>query len=412
MLLLLTIIILSDFALSRILSGLNRRSDSLPVPEEIRDIYPAERRARQIDFNRQSRRLSAISDVINTVAVLAMLLLGGYRWADGIVERVGLAIAHPMLSHYVMALIFFLGLSVAGSLLNLPMAAVRTFGLMQRFGFNRTSKTTFALDRLKGQGMNVLLTALILAVVVPVYDATPEWFWLIAWAGISVISLTINYFYSQLIVPLYNRQTPLEQGSLRTAIEQMATRAGFSLNNIYVMDAGRRTTLANAYFTGWGRRRRIVLYDTLIEQLSEQEIVAVLAHELGHNRHHDTLSAIAASLATSLVTFLLMGLTLRYNLCAGAIGCAASLHVNLYLFYTLYDPIDTLFSLGANAASRRHEYRADAYAATLCPAEDLISGLKKLSAASLSNPTPHPAYVFVHYSHPTLVERIRKLRRL
>jgi len=405
---LLLAIIVFDFVLSRTLSVLNARWETRPVPPELADLYDEEKRKKQLAFNKAGRTYAWISRTFDLLVSLIMLFWG-YRFVDEYIHIWCNSIASPILCDIVMSILFFLILSVASGIINIPFSAYRTFVMMERFGFNRTTPKTFVLDWLKSTGLNILLTTLILFAVVPIYDTLPEYFWLLAWGVMSAFSLFMTYFYSNLIVPLFNKQTPLPKGELRTAIEKLANSVDFRLDNIYVMDSSKRSTLGNAYFTGFGRRKRIVLFDTLIEQLSTDEILAVLAHEIGHYKGHHTIKGMITSLGTSLVMFVLLGLTLRYNLCAGAIGCVASFHINMYLFYTLYDPIDTVISLFSNATSRRHEFEADNFTKQCSLASSQISALKKLSAHALSNPTPHPAFVFFHYSHPTLLARIRNL---
>jgi STE24 endopeptidase len=227
----------------------------------------------------------------------------------------------------------------------------------------------------------------------------------------TFFSLILSQFYSNLIVPLFNKQTPLPEGELRTAIEQFAASVDFKIDNIYVMDSSKRSTKANAYFTGWGRHKRIVLYDTLINTLSSDEIVAVLAHEIGHNQHHHTLKSILMSMVQNLIVFALLGVILRYDVFAQAIGCqAASFHINILVFTLLFEPVSFLVSLLGNALSRRHEYQADHFVKTHNYAQHLITALKKITADSLGNPIPHPAVVFCKYSHPTLYQRIKALQ--
>lgn len=403
-------LIILDFVIGRTLSILNATYDTKPVPESIRDIYSDEKRERQVRFAQVGRRFSWIHNSFGTLAIILMILLGGYRLLDELIHGWCNVIESPLLNAIIMAVLFFLVLSILSRILNLPFDIYHTFGIMKDFGFNKTTPKIFTLDIFKSIGLNILITTLILAAVVSIYMQIPDWFWLLAWAIVSGFSLFMSYFYSQLIVPLFNKQTPLQEGELREAIKGLVGKSNFSLRDIYVMDSSKRSTIANAYFTGFGRRRRIVLYDTLIEQLTTDEITAVLAHEIGHYRHHHTLKSITISLITSLLMFYLLGITLKYNLCARALGCVASFHVNMYFFYTLYTPIETLLSLVGNALSRKHEYQADNYTKQCGVAEAQITALKKLSGNSLSNPTPHPAFVFFHYSHPTLVDRINNLR--
>lgn len=409
MLYVITAILVLDFVLGRVLSVLNASYEHLPIPEEICDIYNEERHSKQVGYAKVNRQLSWLTNGLSLMIMLLMLYLGGFRWIDLWVHDITSEVVNPIWRDIMMAVCYFSLLELAESVISIPISVYRTFVVEQRFGFNTTTPSTFVFDWLKSTLLQLLLISVVLAAVVGVYDSIPDWFWLVAWAVVAVISVFISYFYSQLIVPLFNKQTPLPQGELRDAIEKLAAQAGFHLTDIYVMDSSKRTTHANAYFTGFGKKRRIVLYDTLIEQLSTDEIVAVLAHEIGHSRHNHTAKAMATGLAQQLLMFVLLGLALRYNLLAGAIGCEPSFHVNMFLFSILYEPLSLLISLLGNYVSRKNEYEADAFARSNGLAQSLVVALKKLSANSLSNPNPHPAFVFFYYSHPTLVQRIRAL---
>ncbi|MBQ7210959.1 MAG: M48 family metallopeptidase [Paludibacteraceae bacterium] len=409
MLYVITAILVLDFVLGRVLSVLNASYEHLPIPEEICDIYNEERHSKQVSYAKVNRQLSWLTNGLSLLIMLLMLYLGGFRWIDLWVHDITSEVVNPIWRDIMMAVCYFSLLELAESVISIPISVYRTFVVEQRFGFNTTTPTTFTLDWLKSTLLQLLLISVVLAAVVGVYDSIPDWFWLVSWAVVAVISVFVSYFYSQLIVPLFNKQTPLPQGELRDAIEKLAAQAGFHLTDIYVMDSSKRTTHANAYFAGFGKKRRIVLYDTLIEQLSTDEIVAVLAHEIGHSRHNHTAKAMATGLAQQLLMFVLLGLALRYNLLAGAIGCEPSFHVNMFLFSILYEPLSLLLSLLGNYVSRKNEYEADAFARSNGLAQSLVVALKKLSANSLSNPNPHPAFVFFYYSHPTLVQRIRAL---
>ena len=287
---------------------------------------------------------------------------------------------------------------------------MHTFVVEERFGFNKVTPKLFILDRLKGWILSILISGLLLTAVIFIYQLLPDYFWLVAWAVVSAFSLFMSLFYSELIVPLFNKQTPLPEGELRSAIEAFANKTGFSLKNIYVIDNSKRSTKANAYFTGWGKKKRIVLYDTLIDLMSTDEIVAVLAHEIGHNKYKHTIKHIVVSLLTNLLMFYLLGLVLKYDVFAQAAGCEkASFHVNMLVFGVLYTPLSLLMGLAGNVLSRSNEFQADAFVKENGMADALVSALKKLSAQSLSNLTPHPAYVFFNYSHPTLYERVKAL---
>lgn len=403
------VIIIFDFVLGRVLSLLNASWQNKPIPTEVSDIYTEEKRNSQKDYSRVNRRQSWIINCFNFVVLMLMYCLGGFRLLDIWVHQWTAGIENIYLQDICMAIIYFGLLAIGSVLIGLPFSIYDTFVIEEKFGFNRTTPKTFALDKLKQTGLSLLITSIILSAVVSIYDCIPDWFWLLAWGVMTLFSLFMNYFYSQIIVPIFNRQTPLEEGELRSAIETFAGKVNFQIKNIYVMDAGKRSSHANAYFAGFGRRKRIVLFDTLIKQLTTDEIVAVLAHEIGHNKRRHVVKRMVVSGIESLLMFGLMGLVLRHNLCAGAIGCVASFHVNMYLFYLLYQPLDLLLSLAGNAASRKYEYQADAFATDNGMGQALISALKKMSGHSLSNPTPHPAFVVFHYGHPTLVQRIKAI---
>jgi STE24 endopeptidase len=245
-----------------------------------------------------------------------------------------------------------------------------------------------------------------------VYVAIPAYFWLVAWLVVSAFTLFMNMFYSEWIVPLFNKQTPLEEGELRTAIEDFAQKAGFALTDIYVIDGSKRTTKANAYFSGLGAKKRIVLYDTLIKALTTQEIVAVLAHEIGHYKHKHTRTMLAVSMLSNLLMFALLGFFVSSPMLSEAMGGSQpSFHLGVMAFGILYSPISTVLGLLINSLSRRNEYQADAFAASFGLGQDLLSALKQLSYTALSNLQPHPAFVFVHYSHPTLLQRMNAIEK-
>ena len=268
------------------------------------------------------------------------------------------------------------------------------------------------MDKVKGWLIGALIGGGLLALITWIYMLTGKWFWLIALGLVTLVSLFLMMFYSNLIVPLFNKQMPLEEGSLRGKIEEFAVNAGFKLDNIYVMDGSKRSSKANAYFTGLGPKKRIVLFDTLIEDLEEEEIVAVLAHEVGHYKKKHSTTGLILATVQSAIMFYLFSLFVGVDSFAVALGGAeASFHLGLIAFGVLYSPISMLTGLLTNALSRHNEYQADNFAKDKYEADSLISSLKKLSKNNLSNLTPHPVYVFFHYSHPPLLQRIRSLKK-
>jgi len=311
----------------------------------------------------------------------------------------------------IITLLFFGILIFASDLLSLPFSLYNTFVIEERFGFNTTSPNTFITDKLKSWLLLIIIGGGIISLIVWIYQHLGENFWLPTWIFISLFSIFTGMFYSTLIVPLFNKQKPLEEGELRTAIEKFADKAGFDLKNIYVIDGSKRSKKANAYFTGLGKKKRIVLFDTLIEELETDEIVAVLAHETGHyKKKHIYKGMMLSILQTGLMLFIL-SLFIDSKSLSQALGASdKSFAVNLVAFGILYSPISFILGLYGNIKSRKHEYEADRFAKNFDFGEALISGLKKLSSKNLSNLTPHPAYVYFYYSHPPLYERIKALK--
>jgi STE24 endopeptidase len=260
--------------------------------------------------------------------------------------------------------------------------------------------------------MTVILGGGIIALIIWFYQITGTKFWLYTWGIVTVFTVFMNMFYSKLIVPLFNKQTPLEEGDLRNKISDYAESVGFNLKKIFIIDGSKRSTKANAYFSGFGSEKRVTLYDTLVDDLDDEEIVAVLAHEVGHyKRKHIIFNLVTSILLTGLTLFIL-SIFISNPLLSNAIGVEIpSFHVGLIAFGLLYSPISELTGLIMNYVSRVFEYQADDYAKNTYRAEPLITSLKKLSKNSLSNLTPHKSYVFMHYSHPTLLERIKNLKK-
>lgn len=398
------VVILSiDFLIGRTLSWLNIRNSRKPLPGLVADIYDADKYAKQQAYFRANAKLGWIMSLFSFVLVLCMYVFGGFvlvdTWSRMLVDN-----------ELAVSLVFFGILYYANDILTIPFQLYDTFSIEARFGFNRVTPRLFVTDKLKGWGLNLLIGGGLLCLIILIYQQIPDYFWIVAWAVVTVFGLFMSLFYSELIVPLFNKQTPLEAGELRDAIEQFARKTDFSVQNIYVMDSSKRSTKSNAYFTGWGKKKRIVLYDTLINDLETPEIVAVLAHEIGHNKHKHTLKSMSVSMPSSLLLFFLLGLILKYDVFAQAVGCAsASFHINMLVFGILYTPVSVTLDLLSNYLSRKHEYQADAFVRRHGCAEQLVGALKKISAGSLSNLTPPPLYVFFYYSHPTLCQRISRL---
>lgn len=398
-------IILINFIKDKILDALNAKHYNDPIPEELNDVYDETEYKKSQTYKRTNYRFGIWSSTFSLVLTLAFLLLDGFEYVDTMARGYS---ENPI----VIALLFFGIIMFACSVITLPFAYYNTFVIEEKFGFNKTTKKTFFMDKIKGLLMMAILGGGILAIIIWIYQLTQDLFWLYAWGVITLFSVFMNMFYSKLIVPLFNKQTPLEEGSLRDKISDYAKSVGFNLNKIFVIDGSKRSTKANAYFSGFGSEKRVTLYDTLINDLEEDEIVAVLAHEIGHyKKKHIIFNLVASTLLTG-ITLYILSIFISNPLLSNALGVAIpSFHVGLIAFGLLYSPISGITGLLMNHLSRKFEYQADNYAKTTYRPQPLISSLKKLNKNSLSNLTPHPAYVFIHYSHPTLLQRVLNLSR-
>ena len=397
-------ILIAQFAIETLLDYLNARRFGAALPEEVEHLYDPEAYAQSQAYKKANYRFGLWSSSVSLAITLAFLIFGGFGWVDSLAAGVS---QHPLLR----ALVFFGILTLGSELAGLPFSYYHTFVIEERFGFNKTTPALFAADKLKGWVLAAVLGGGMLTAILFFYEWAGPGFWVYAWGLIALFTVLVNLFYSRLIVPLFNRQEPLEEGPLRDRIHDYARKVGFELRQIFVIDGSRRSTKANAYFSGFGKQRRVTLYDTLIKDLDEQEVVAVLAHEVGHYKRNHILFNLAASVAMTGLTLFVLSLFVNHPELSLAIGVAQpSFHAALLSFALLYSPISELTGLVMNYFSRRFEFQADDYARETFAADPLISSLKKLSRNHLSNLTPHPAYVFVHYSHPPLTERIRNLR--
>ncbi|MDR1762484.1 MAG: M48 family metallopeptidase [Dysgonamonadaceae bacterium] len=399
------VIYVAAFVWGQILAYLNRKRMSPLIPKELEGIYNAEEYARQQEYQRTNSRFGLISGGFSFIVTLAALVFGLFGWLDEFLRSY-------TENFLLLPLLFFGIIFIISEIIDLPFEWYAIFNIEERFGFNKSTPRIFWTDFFKGIMLSVLIGGLIITAILYIYHYTEQWFWLLAWVVVTAFSLVMTFFYSEWIVPLFNKQKPLEEGELRTAIEAFAAKAGFQLKNIYVIDGSKRSTKANAYFTGFGRKKRIVLYDTLMDELDTHEIVAVLAHETGHyKRRHVILSMIISILATG-ITFFILSLFLGNQQLAEALGGrTASFHLGIIGFSMLFAPVSEITGLGMNILSRRNEYQADAFAAAYELGKPLISALKKISVKALSNLNPHPLVVFWLYSHPTLLQRIRAIEK-
>jgi len=382
---------------------LNARRYGDPVPEELSDVFDENEYRKSQDYKRTNYRFGLLTSTFSVLLTLAFLVFGGFEWVDQLARSFT---DNPIF----IALIFFGIVMIGSSFLTTPFSYYRTFVIEERFGFNKSTPKLFIIDKIKGWIMLVVIGGGILALIIWFFQWAGSNFWIYAWALVAAFSIFMNLFYSRLIVPLFNKQTPLEEGGLKTKIDAYAEKVGFELKNIFVIDGSKRSTKANAYFSGFGREKRVTLYDTLINDLDEEEIVAVLAHEVGHYKRQHIIFNMAASLVLTGLTLFILSLFVNNPEVSLAIGVSqSSFHAALVGFGILYSPISEITGLVMNYLSRKFEFQADDYAKNTFASKPLITSLKKLSKNSLSNLTPHPAFVFMHYSHPPLIERIRNL---
>ena len=392
------------FVLENAAAYLNLSSLSSSVPEEFEGWLDEDKYRKSQAYTKDKTKLGIVSGAVNLVALLGFILLGGFPWVDGLLRGLTL----PDLAHGTLYIIL---LGMAYDLLNLPFELYGTFVLEERYGFNRSTYAIFAMDKLKGYLLMLLLGVPVLAGILLFFRTYPEWGWVLAWGLLVLVSLVIQYVAPTWILPLFNRFTPLQDGELKRRIMDYAKRVNFDLADVQVMDGSRRSTKSNAFFTGFGKRRRIALFDTLIDKHETEELVAVLAHEVGHYKLGHILKNMALSALKTGVMFYLLSLFLTFDPFFTAFGLGeSSVYAGIVLFGLFFLPVSMVLSLLFNGFSRRFEYQADRFASRTTGRPDLLAAaLKRLATDNLANLTPHPFYVLLEYSHPPVLQRIRSL---
>ena len=396
-------ILIISFIIDKVLNTLNEKYFDKKIPEELSDIYDQKEYEKSQEYKKTSAKFSKITSFLTTLLTLVFFLIDGFKFLD--------IYARTFTNNSILIALIFFGIIILGyTFLSIPVSYYNTFVIEEKFGFNKSSKKIFWIDKIKGLFISMILGGGILALVIWFYQLTGSNFWIYSWGLVTIFSLFMNMFYAKLIVPIFNKQSPLEEGELKSAIEMYAQKVGFTINNIFIIDGSKRSTKANAYFSGFGSQKRITLYDTLINDLETDEIVAVLAHEVGHyKRKHIIFNLISSVLLTGLTLYIL-SLFINSPILSEALGVSRpSFHIGLIAFSILYSPISEFTGLFMNYMSRKFEYQADNFAKDTFEGKDLVTSLKKLSKNSLSNLTPHPAFVFAYYSHPTLLNRIKNL---
>ncbi|MEL7339004.1 MAG: M48 family metallopeptidase [Bacteroidota bacterium] len=398
-------IYVANYALERVLSWLNLRNHKADLPDKLKDIYDAEEYAKSYRYHQTNYRFGLLRGGISFLVTLALLYFGAFGWLD---EALRTYTSHPIL----LPLLFFGVLFLVGEITSIPFGWYHTFVIEERFGFNKTTPKTFWQDKLKSWLLTIIIGGLVMGVLLYLIDWLGANFWVWFWIFASLFLVVVNVFYTTWLLPLFNKLTPLEGGSLREKIEAYSQSVNFPLDNIFVMDGSRRSSKANAFFSGMGKRKKIVLFDTLVDNYEEEQLVAVLAHEVGHyKKRHIIQSFVLSILQTGLILFVLSRFVNTEALSAALGSSFNSIHLNLMAFGLLFSPISMVIGLLMNVFSRKNEFEADNYAATTYESQPLQEALVKLHADTLSNLTPHPAYVFFHYSHPPLLQRINALAK-
>jgi len=398
-------ILLIKFVIDSVLNHLNAKHFNDTLPNDISDVYEINEYQQSQSYKKTNHNFSKITSLFSLITTLLFFFLNGFSIVD--------EIARGFSNNIIIITLIFFGIIIIGSdIISIPFSLYKTFVIEEKFGFNKSTKKLFFLDKIKGLLMTIILGGSILSIITWFYEFTGNYFWIYTWLLITTFSVFLNMFYSKLIVPLFNEQTILEEGDLKNEIVKYVNSVGFKANNIYVLNGSKRSTKANAYFSGFGNQKRITLYDTLINDLENNEIVAVLAHEVGHYKRKHILYNLTSSIILTGFALFVLSLFIKTPVLSLALGVShPSFHIGLIAFGILYSPVSQILGVFMNYMSRKFEYQADNYAKNTFSASPLISSLKKLSKNSLSNLTPHYLYVFFHFSHPTLLDRIKNLNK-
>ena len=405
-------LVIFNYLFSNLLDYINHRNWKDEIPNELKDFYDKEKYKKAKNYALSKNKISLFSSSLSFLLVISLIVFNGYGTIDQFVSSILSKFfdSHQIISNFIQSGVFFLILFILNSIISIPFSYYNTFVIEEKFGFNKTTKLTFFIDIIKSTLLSFFIGGILLFLALYLYENLNDGFWLWLWIGLSLLMILINMFYADLIVPIFNKLTPLDDGELRNKIEKYSKDVGYLLKNIYVIDGSKRSTKANAFFSGLGPRKTIALYDTLIEKHTENELVAVLAHEVGHFKKKHIFSGLIMSIIQIGIMSFFFELCLKLPEISIALGgLESSFHLGLVGFSIIFSPISILSGIIMNYNSRKNEFEADAYAKETFNGEDLSLALKKLSVDSLSNIYPHPLYVFFHYSHPPLIQRLRAL---
>lgn len=400
-------ILIGNYLLDIVLETLNVRHVKTELPKEFVGYYDAEKYKKAQNYLKENTRFGIITDTITTPILLVFILIGGFNFVDQIARNF-------QFGSILTGLIFAGILMFASQILSIPFSIYSTFVIEEKYGFNRTTVKTFILDILKSWLLTVIIGGSIFLVILWFFNKAGDWAWVYCWIAVVLFQIILTFIAPIVIMPLFNKFFPLEDGELKTGIENYAKSQHFKMKGVFKMDASKRSTKSNAFFTGFGKFRRIVLFDTLIKKHTVDELVSVLAHEMGHYKKKHILKSILISIITTGLMFFILSLFINNQGLFSAFKMQhTSIYASLFFFAFLYTPINMVISIFSNILSRKHEYEADTYAVTTYgKPESMISALKKLTVDNLSNLTPHPLKVFLNYSHPPVLERIQSMRRM
>jgi len=399
------VILVGDYVLGLVVDVLNVKHLKTDLPVAFSGYYDEEKYKKSQQYLKENTRFELITGSITTPAVIAFILLGGFNWVDQWARSFHWG---PIGT----GLMFAAVLLFASQILSLPFSVYGTFVIEEKYGFNKTTPKTFVLDILKGWLLAIVIGAPVFSAVLWFFEKTGPMAWAYCWGALTVIQVFLMFIAPVVIMPIFNKFIPLEDGELKTAIEDYAKKQGFKMKGVFSMDGSKRSTKANAFFTGFGRFRRIVLFDTLISKHTTEELVSILAHEMGHYKKRHILKAIIISILSTGLMFYILSIFMNNPGLFQAFQMEhVSIYASLFFFGFLYAPIEMILSIFGNMLSRRHEYEADAWAVrTYRRPQSMIAALKKLSVDNLSNLTPHPLKVFLSYSHPPVLARIRAIQ--
>jgi STE24 endopeptidase len=396
-------LVVFNYLFSTVLDFVNAKNWRTEIPPIMKDYYNKEKYVKAKNYSKEKGRVSLISSTISSSITILFLASGGYGWLNN-------TISNYYEIPFLKSGFFFLTLFILSDVISIPFSCFNTFVIEEKYGFNKMTVKTFVMDKIKGYLLTIIVGGLLLFGAIYLVSILEKGFWIWLWISLSLLMVFVNMFYADLIVPIFNKLTPLETGSLRDNIESYTKKIGYSLKNIYIIDGSKRSSKANAFFSGLGPRKTIALYDTLVDNHTEEELVAVLAHEVGHYKKKHVLTSLFLSIFQLGLMCFLLEICLKVGEISQALGGKdIEFHLGLIAFGILYSPLGTILSILMNLNSRRNEFEADAFAKETYDGVALATALKNLSVDSLSNLYPHPFYIFIHYSHPPLLKRLKAL---